>query len=98
MHTVIVAGLRTFFSWLLGQAIIKGIVLSVLAGLVVVLGQWLWSLLPPYISTDALNTVFSSLPAGVWWILDFFRVTWGAPLLVSATVIAFLIRRIPVVG
>lgn len=98
MHLVIVAALRTFFGWLLGQAVMKAIVLTALSGLVVVLGQWLWSLLPAYMSAQALDSVFLMLPAGVWWVLDFFRVTFGAPLMISAAIVAFLIRRIPVIG
>lgn len=98
MHTVIVAAIRTFFGWLLGQAVLKGIALTILAGLLTFLGEWLWSLLPSWLSVDSLNTIFNLLPPGVWWFFDFVRLPQGAPVVVMAVVLAFLIRRIPLIG
>lgn len=98
MHTVILAALRSFFGWMLGQAVMKGIVLTALAVVVTFLGEWLWSLLPSFMSVDALNNAFAVLPPGVWWVLEFFRVPQGAPLVLTASVVVFLIRRIPLVG
>lgn len=98
MHLAILAALRSFFGWLLGGTVLKAISLTILAGVIAVLGQWLWSLLPGFVGPEGLNSALSVLPAGVWWVLDFFRFNYGAPLLVSAAVIAFLIRRLPVIG
>jgi hypothetical protein len=38
------------------------------------------------------------LNAGVWWVLDLFNLSYGVPLLISAYVARFLIRRLPVIG
>lgn len=98
MFGVIVAALRTILGWLLGQAVLKGIVLTVFAAVVAFIGEWLFGLLPSYLEAAGLNMALVSLPPGVWWLLDLFRFSYGAPLLLSAAVVGFLIRRLPVVG
>lgn len=98
MFGAVLSALRSVVGWLLGQAVLKGVVLSVIAVLLVALGQWLWGMLPDYFNAQAISSALGQLPAGVWWVLDLFRVTQGLALVLSASVIAFLIRRLPVVG
>ncbi len=45
-----------------------------------------------------LNEAFSGIPTGVWYWLDLFAVSQGAPMIVSAMAARFLIRRLPVIG
>lgn len=49
-------------------------------------------------SINALNGPFAGLPVGVWFWLDFFAFTSGAPLVISAITTRFIIRRIPLIG
>lgn len=98
MHTVILASLRSFFGWLFGQAVLKGLILTALTLLITFLGEWLWSLLPSFMSSQALTNALAVLPSGIWWVLDYARIPYGLPLVLTASVVVFLIRRIPVIG
>ena len=52
----------------------------------------------PHIGTSGLTGAFGALGAGVWYFLDFFNLAFGLPLVISAFVARFLIRRLPVIG
>lgn len=52
----------------------------------------------PFIGIGSLTGAFSGLPSSVWFFLDFFNLGYGVPLLISAFVSRFLIRRLPVIG
>jgi len=45
-----------------------------------------------------LSTALGGVPADVWYFIDLFNVSAGIPLLLSAWVTRFVIRRIPVIG
>lgn len=47
---------------------------------------------------DSLDSLFGSLPSQIWYFLDLFAFSQGFSLLISAWVIRFIVRRIPVVG
>lgn len=53
------------------------------------------SLLP---DATALNGVLGGIPSGVWFFLDLFNFSLGFPMVISAMVTRFIIRRIPVIG
>lgn len=46
----------------------------------------------------SLSGALGGIPAGVWYFLDLFNVSLGIPLLLSAWVTRFTIRRIPIIG
>lgn len=98
MHLAILAALRVFFGWLLGQVVLKAVILTGLALVLAFLGSWLWSLMPSYLSANTLTAVFNAIPAGIWWFLDYVRLPQGLPIVLGAVLIAFLIRRLPVIG
>jgi hypothetical protein len=57
----------------------------------------------PIISTllpdaSALSSSLGGISADVWYFLDLFNVSAGIPILLSAYVTRFIIRRLPVVG
>ncbi len=55
-------------------------------------------LVSSFIDTSKLTEVFNALPPNVWYFLELFRFDFGLPLLISAVVAHFLIRRIPLIG
>lgn len=55
----------------------------------------LGTLLP---SSNSLNGAFSGITSGVWYFLDLFAFPQGLPLIISAFVTRFIIRRIPIIG
>jgi Protein of unknown function (DUF2523) len=53
------------------------------------------SLLP---NASTLNGAFSSISSGVWYFLDLFAFSQGLPLVMSAVITRFMIRRLPIIG
>ena len=85
-------------SWLIREVIVKFIVMAGVMAVIVELLPIALGLTDSFTSTGYLSSLFSGLPAGVWWFLDVFRLDVGVPLVISAQVARFLIRRIPFVG
>ncbi len=53
------------------------------------------SLLP---NASTLNSGFAGLSSGVWYFLDLFAFSQGLPLVMSAVITRFIIRRLPIIG
>lgn len=86
------------FAWLFRVVIVKFLLMSAVWLLITEFMPFIFELLSVFIDTSALSSSFSSIPAGVWFFLDFFALDIGLPLLISAHVSRFLIRRIPGIG
>jgi hypothetical protein len=57
------------------------------------------SILSPMLPTSsALQSALGGIPGAVWYFLDLFNVSAGIPILLSAWVTRFVIRRIPLIG
>lgn len=85
-------------TWLLREVILKFVIFTVLFAVVAFLVPYAVAQLGPFIGTGGLSSAFGAMGPGVWWWLDAFNVTAGLPLLISAFVARFLIRRLPVIG
>ena len=94
MYLVLIAA----FQWLIRTVLVKVIAFTAVFGLVVAIAPVAIAHLAPYLGTTGLNSAFSGLPNGVSYFLGLFRLDYGIPLLISATVSRFLIRRLPVIG
>ncbi len=92
------AFLGLMVTWLLRAVVIKFIVMAAVVALLVELVPVVAGLIAPFIGTSGLTSAFSSIPAGVWWFLDFCRLDIGVPALLAAWVTRFIIRRIPFIG
>jgi hypothetical protein len=84
--------------WLFREVVIKFLVFTAVIALVVFLSPVVVGFLGDFISPGFLTNSFSGIPSEVWFFLDFFRLDYGVPLVVSAYVSRFLIRRMPVIG
>ena len=49
-------------------------------------------------SASAVGGSLGGIPSGVWYFLDLFNVSAGIPIILSAYVTRFIIRRIPLIG
>ena len=49
-------------------------------------------------NASAIDATLGQITPGVWYFLDLFGFTYGFPLVLSAWVLRFMIRRIPVIG
>ncbi|MCL2875468.1 MAG: DUF2523 domain-containing protein [Betaproteobacteria bacterium] len=84
--------------WFVRDVVVKFLVFSGLYALLLLLVPLAVSFLGGFISSSSLNDIFSAIPAGVWFFLDLFRIDLALPLVISAYVARFLIRRLPVIG
>lgn len=82
-------------SWLLREVLLKFLIMGAVFIVVSELVPMVVELIAPFIGIQSLDVVFSALPDAVWYFMDFARLDDGVPLLISAVVTRFLIRRIP---
>lgn len=47
---------------------------------------------------SSINGALGSLTSGLWYFLDYFGFSYGFPMVLSAWILRFMIRRMPVVG
>lgn len=85
-------------SWLTREALAKFFITTAIFVVVAYLTPWVIGLLAGFISPDGLTTIFSAIPAGVWFFWDIFRFDIGVPMILSAHIARFSIRRIPFIG
>jgi len=85
-------------TWLLRTVILKFLVLTSIFLVIAFFVPYAIQYLGSFINVDGLSGAFSGLPAGVWFFIDFCRVGFGLPLIISAMISRFLIRRLPVIG
>ncbi len=85
-------------SWLLREVVVRFVAVAVVFELLVILVPKAIAIVSPWAGTGGLTSAFAGLPAGVWWGLDMLAVGYGIPLVISAYVARFLIRRIPLIG
>lgn len=49
-------------------------------------------------TSSSLNASLAGISASTWYFLDLFAVSQGLPIIISALVSRFIIRRLPVIG
>ena len=84
--------------FLLREIIVKFIIFSALFAVLAYLVPKMLAYLGPFLGVGSLASAFGAISPGVWFWLDFFQLGYGVPLLISAFVTRFLIRRLPVIG
>lgn len=84
--------------WIFRTVVIKFVILSALFAVVGFLVPYAVGHMAGFLNVDSLTSAFAGLPSGVVYFLDFFQVPFGLPLLISAYIARFLIRRMPVIG
>jgi hypothetical protein len=80
------------------ELVVKFVVFTAVFALVGLLSPIAIGYLGSHLSTSSLGNSFAGLSPGVWFFLDAFQLPYGVPLLISAWVARFLIRRLPVIG
>lgn len=91
----ILSALFSFAGWLFKSSMVKWVFYFALFFFVTEVVQLLTPLLP---GASSLTSAFSGLSAGLWYFLDLFKVGYGVSACMSAAVVRFTIRRIPVIG
>jgi hypothetical protein len=85
-------------AWIFREIVVKFLIFTALFGIIAFFVPYAVGYLSPFLITGGLTSAFDFVPSGVWFFLDFFRLDYGIPLLISAFVARFLIRRLPVIG
>lgn len=85
-------------TWVLREVVVKFLVFTALFVLLAFLVPKAIAFVSPWIGTGSLSSAFSGLGGGVWFFLDFFQLAYGVPLMISAWVTRFVIRRLPLIG
>lgn len=95
MFGIVLSALNSVLGWVFRSVLVKFILYFGLYFVTVEFTQILITLLP---TSNSLNGAFSGITAAVWYFLDLFAFSQGMPLLLSAVVTRFIIRRIPLIG
>lgn len=90
--------LAPLVSFLIRDVFVKFFVFTAVFALVAFLVPKAVEFITPFIGSGSLNSAFGGVGPGIWFFLDFFNLSFGVPLLISAWVSRFLIRRLPVIG
>lgn len=84
--------------WLLRTVVLQFVIMGICLVLVTQLMPVVINYIAPFVTPGGLTSVFSNIDPGVWYWVDFFQLEFGLPLIISAYVARFLIRRIPFIG
>lgn len=84
--------------WVFRDIVVKFMTLTAVFAVVAVLVPVVIGYIAPHLGVSSLNAAFAGLPSSIWFFLDFFNLGYGLPLLISAAITKFIIRRLPVVG
>lgn len=95
MFGILLSAFNTVLGFVFRQIIVKFIVLFGLFFVIQAFVSTLGSFLP---DPASLTGALGALTSGMWWFLDLFAFSQGAPLVVTSMVYRFLIRRIPLIG
>lgn len=85
-------------SFLLREVIVKFAVFTGVFALVAFMVPLAVGYLGGFVNAQGLTTAFGGIAPGVWFWVDAFGLGFGLPLVISAYVARFLIRRLPVIG
>jgi len=85
-------------SWVFRTIVVKFVVIAALFWLLTYLVPIVIGYVTPFIGTSNLTALFNAVPDGLFWFLLALRFDVGIPLLISAYIARFLIRRLPGVG
>jgi hypothetical protein len=95
MYGILVSALNTIVGWIFKQVVVKFVVLFALYFVIQAFVSTLGGFIP---SPAGLTSGLSGLASSTWWFLDLFAFSQGAPMVLTAMVYRFLIRRIPLIG
>lgn len=90
--------LSPVITWIFRGVVVQFLILSAVVAVVVFLVPFAVEQLSGFVGGGALTSAFNGLPPGIWYFIDLARLDFGIPIVLSAFVARFLIRRLPVIG
>jgi hypothetical protein len=85
-------------SWIFREVMVKFVVFVAFFALVSLVVPRAIGYLGGFASTGDISSAFAGISPSVWYVLQFFRLDFGVPLILSAYASRFLIRRLPLIG
>lgn len=95
MFGIFLSALFSIVGWLFRSVLVKFVAFFALFFVATEFMSYLGPKLP---GASALTAAFAGIPPGVWYFLDLFAVGTGVKMCLTAYVLRFAIRRIPVIG
>lgn len=95
LWSLLLSAVNTALGFVFRAVLVKFVVFTALFAITAALVPVLGSMLP---NSQGLSGALGGIPSGVWYMLDLFNFSTGFPVIVSAYVTRFIIRRIPVIG
>jgi hypothetical protein len=95
MFGILLSAFNSVLGWLVRTVVIKFVVFTALYMIVAELVSVMSSWLP---TGTSLTNAFAGISAASWYFLDMFAFSTGVPLIISAYLTRFIIRRVPVIG
>jgi hypothetical protein len=95
MFAILLSTANALLAFVLRSVIVKFVLYF---GLFFVVTEFMQILSPMLPNANGLSGALGGIPADVWYFLDLFNVTAGIPMLLSAWVTRFVIRRLPIIG
>lgn len=97
MYGILLSALNVALGFVIRSIVVKSVLYFGLFFIVTEFIQVLSSagILP---NASSVSSSLGGIPAGVWYFLDLFNVSAGIPIIFSAYVARFIVRRIPVIG
>ncbi|MGK5021060.1 DUF2523 family protein [Janthinobacterium sp. LB2P10] len=95
MYAILFSAVNALLGFVFRSVLIKFVVFFALFFIVTEFIEVLSPMLP---DGAALDGALGGIPSSVWYFLDLFNVSAGIPILLSAWVTRFIIRRLPVIG
>lgn len=95
MYGILVSAAWTALSFLLRSVLVK---FALFFGMFFVTTEFMTYLATKLPGVSALSSAMSGLDPGFWWFADMFGLSTGLPMIITAWVTRFCIRRIPVIG
>ena len=92
------AMLYVVLGWFIREVVLKFVILAAIFAVLVIVVPMAANQLAPFIGTTSLSGLFNAVPDSVYFFFYFFKLDVGLPLVISALVGRFLIRRLPVIG
>ena len=95
MFGILLSAFYSILGWLMRSVLVKFVLYF---GLWFVTTEFIQVLVPMLPGASSLSSAFAQQNSGIWFFLDLFKVPFGISSCLSAFVLRFSIRRLPLIG
>jgi len=85
-------------TWLFRSVVLQFILMTIVTLIVTQLMPVVMGFVGSWLNPSGFSALFATLDPGTWYFLDLMALDVGMPIILSACITRFLIRRIPFIG